>query len=156
MRSALLLIPLLAVAGCGFRGVESLPLPGAADLGERPYPVTIEFADALDLVPHALCKVNDVTVGKVTAVELIAWRAEVVCTTRVVTRSRDDTLADLRHLRALLAGLDAARTSVARNLDTALTFPFPPSATGLLKGDYGNADVTVDLSPGTTLENVTR
>ncbi|NUR91035.1 MAG: MCE family protein, partial [Nonomuraea sp.] len=73
---------LLTVPGCGFEGVSSLPLPGGADLGDHPYAVTIEFADALDLVPQSLCKVNDVTVGKVTAISLVDWHAEVVCTLR--------------------------------------------------------------------------
>lgn len=74
---------LLVVSGCGFEGVQSLPLPGGADLGESPREVRIEFSDALDLVPQSLCKVNDVTVGKVSAVELSdGWRAEVTCEVR--------------------------------------------------------------------------
>ncbi|MBB5075133.1 MCE family protein [Nonomuraea endophytica] len=319
MKTPVAIMALLLAAGCGFEGVQSLPLPGGADLGHNPREVTIEFADALDLVPHSLCKLNDVTVGKVTAIELAAgWRAEVTCTvradaalpagtgaaisqtsllgekfvklvpagagslngriplsrttqtaeveqvlaaasllvngggleqlatintelgamldgrtgtvrnllrrldafaaaldgskgdivrlignldrltatlaaqrqtlravatdigpavkqlrrqradltrmltalarlgrtaTRVVTRSQDDTLANLAHLRALLADLDRARHELAANLGTALTFPFPGSATGLLRGDYGNVDVTVDLTPSTTLDN---
>ncbi|MFI6602660.1 MCE family protein [Nonomuraea sp. NPDC050536] len=314
MRRLLALGLLLALSGCGFEGASSLPLPGGADLGDRPYPVTIEFADALDLVPQSLCKVNDVTVGKVTAVELAgSWRAEVVCTvrgdvalpslttaaisqtsllgekfvslepagqgrlaghiplartsqtaeveqvlaaasllvngggldqlatintelgnvmngrgarlrdllrrldtfaagldgskgdivrlighldrltatlsgqratiaavateigpavkqlrrqredltrmlgsldrlgrtaSRVVTRSGEDTLADLARLRELLTNLDKARNSIAKELSTALTFPFPGSVSTLLRGDYGNADVTVDLTGG--------
>lgn len=322
MRRFLAATLVLAASGCDFQGVQSLPLPGGADVGDRPREVVIEFADALDLVPQSLCKVNDVTVGKVTAIELNSFtKAEVVCEVRgdvdlpaastaaisqtsllgekfvaiqpvgggrlggriplgrttqtaeveqvlaaastlvngggldqiatlstelgavldgrtgrlkgllrrldtfaagldgskgeivrliggldrlsgvlarqrrtltrvateigpavrqlrrqredltrmlagldrlgrtattVVARSQEDTLANLRRLRVLLANLDRAKQSVARGLSTALTFPFPGSVTGLLKGDYGNADVTLDLSPGTTLENLTR
>lgn len=309
-----LLVVLLAAAGCA---VQDMPLPGGADLGERPREVTIEFADALDLVPQSLCKVDDVDVGKVTSIELVSWRAEVVCTVRgdvelppatgaaiaqtsllgekyvrlepagrgpaatriplartgqgaeveqvlaaaslvvnggglerlgtitreldqvlgvrtgrlrsllrrletfaagldrskgdivrligdldrvaatlaartgtidavatrigpavrqlrrgredltglvrglgelgrtaerVVRRSHDDTLANLRHLRALLAQLDRAKRDIARGLGTAITFPFPTA--GMVRGDYGNVDVTLDLSPSTTLENL--
>ncbi|GAA0948187.1 MCE family protein [Nonomuraea longicatena] len=306
--------------GCGFEGVQSLPLPGGADLGERPRAITIEFADALDLVPQSLCKVNDVTVGKVDAVRLGAgWRAEVVCevrgdvavparstaaiaqtsllgekfvaltpigtgpaatriplsatsrsaeveqvlaaaslvvngggleqaatinaelgkaldgrtgafrrllrrldtftagldaskadivrllgdldrlaatlaaqrrtiaraatdlgpaisqlsrqrkdltamlvslgrvgrtATRVVGRSQEDTLANLRALRRVLDHLDRTKHLLARNLDYALTFPFPGSATDLLRGDYGNTHVTVDLTPETAVGNL--
>lgn len=313
MRRVLAATLLLAVPGCGFQGVQSLPLPGGADLGDRPRAVVIEFADALDLVPQSLCKVNDVTIGKVTSIELnAASRAEVVCTirgdaelpgdtgaaiaqtsllgekfvrfdpsgqgrlgdriplarttrtaeveqvlaaastlvngggldqlatinselgavldgrtnrlkgllrrldtfaggldgskgeivrlidnldrltgtlagqrrtltrvateigpavtqlrrqredltrmlasldrlgrttTRVINHSQGDTLANLRRLRTLLANLDKAKRSIAKGLPTALTFPFPGSVTGLLKGDYGNADVTLDLVP---------
>lgn len=74
--------------------------------------------------------------------------------TRVVERSGDDTLANLRDLRSLLTQLDRARHDLAGGLGTALTFPFPSSATDLLRGDYGNVDVTVDLTPATTLDNL--
>ncbi|MFF8099373.1 MCE family protein [Streptomyces sp. NPDC016640] len=53
-----------------FDGIEDLPLPGGADLGERPYTVTAELRDVLSLVPQSAVKVNDVAVGRVTAVEL--------------------------------------------------------------------------------------
>ncbi|MGW4411059.1 MCE family protein [Nonomuraea sp. NPDC004702] len=321
MRGLLVLALLLAtLAGCGFEGVASLPLPGGADLGARPYAVTIRFADALDLVPRSPCKVDDVTVGEVTGVELgDDWRADVVCqvrgdvalpdrtsaaisqtsllgekfvellpagggrlngpipvartsttaeveevlsaasllvdgggldqlatvnreladvldgrsarlkdllrrlgafaagldgsrkqivrlidaldgltgtlaaqratiratateigpavallkgqragltamlaaldrlgrtATRVVERSQADALADLRHLRELLLNLDRARDSVASGLATAITFPFPGSASSMLRGDYANTDLTVDASPGATLRNL--
>ncbi|WP_239569230.1 MCE family protein [Streptomyces sp. G44] len=62
-----------------FDGIEDLPLPGGADLGSHPYTVTAEFDDALSLVPHAAVKVNDVAVGRVTAIRLDgdAWSARV-------------------------------------------------------------------------------
>ncbi|WHT17520.1 MCE family protein [Crossiella sp. CA-258035] len=63
----------LLATGCGvggFDGLYNLPLPGGADLGERPYRVTAQFRDVLDLVPQAAVKVNDVAVGKVERIEL--------------------------------------------------------------------------------------
>jgi len=80
------LIPVLAsvalLAGCGsggFDGVYTMPLPGGADLGDRPYRVTVRFKDVLDLVPQAGVKVNDVAVGKVEKIDLApdGWTAEV-------------------------------------------------------------------------------
>ncbi|MEU7468016.1 MCE family protein [Streptomyces sp. NPDC044984] len=53
-----------------FDGIEDLPLPGGADLGDHPYTVTAELRDVLSLVPQSAVKVNDVAVGRVTAVEL--------------------------------------------------------------------------------------
>ncbi|CAL9573882.1 MCE family protein [Streptomyces sp. enrichment culture] len=53
-----------------FDGLEDLPLPGGADLGDRPYTVTAELQDVLSLVPHAAVKVNDVAVGRVTGIDL--------------------------------------------------------------------------------------
>ncbi|MFD3729923.1 MlaD family protein [Streptomyces sp. NPDC058632] len=53
-----------------FDGIEDLPLPGGADLGDHPYTVTAELHDVLSLVPQSAVKVNDVAVGRVTAVDL--------------------------------------------------------------------------------------
>ncbi|MFJ2932345.1 MCE family protein [Streptomyces sp. NPDC087219] len=62
-----------------FDGIEDLPLPGGADLGPHPYTVTAELDDVLSLVPQSAVKVNDVAVGRVTAIELGAdtWSARV-------------------------------------------------------------------------------
>ncbi|WP_369148885.1 MCE family protein [Streptomyces sp. R44] len=53
-----------------FDGIEDLPLPGGADLGPHPYTVTAELDDVLSLVPQSAVKVDDVAVGRVTAIEL--------------------------------------------------------------------------------------
>jgi phospholipid/cholesterol/gamma-HCH transport system substrate-binding protein len=58
------------LSGCGFKGLYSAPLPGGANLGNHPYSVTGYFTDVLDLVPQSAVKVNDVPVGKVTAISL--------------------------------------------------------------------------------------
>jgi phospholipid/cholesterol/gamma-HCH transport system substrate-binding protein len=73
--AAVLAVGALALSGCGFRGLYSAPLPGGADLGSHPYTVTAYFADVLDLVPQSAVKVNDVAVGKVTAISLADCRA---------------------------------------------------------------------------------
>ncbi|WNV90913.1 MCE family protein [Umezawaea sp. Da 62-37] len=70
------------LAGCGsggFDGVYTMPLPGGADLGDRPYRVKVRFKDVLDLVPQAGVKVDDVAVGKVEGIDLApdGWTAEV-------------------------------------------------------------------------------
>ncbi|MFI6496199.1 MCE family protein [Nonomuraea typhae] len=67
------------LAGCGFGGIRDVPLPGGADLGERPYTVTAEFETVLDLVPQAAVRVNDVAVGRVTQITLPkdGWTARV-------------------------------------------------------------------------------
>jgi phospholipid/cholesterol/gamma-HCH transport system substrate-binding protein len=70
------------LAGCGsggFDGIYTMPLPGGADLGDRPYRVKVQFKDVLDLVPQAGVKVNDVAVGKVEKIDIASdgWTAEV-------------------------------------------------------------------------------
>ncbi|MCG8919360.1 MCE family protein [Actinokineospora sp. PR83] len=57
------------LAGCG-GGLYDVDLPGGADVGDRPYHVTADFKDVLDLVPQSGVKVNDVAIGKVEAIEL--------------------------------------------------------------------------------------
>ncbi len=71
------------LAGCGsggFSGMYQLPLPGGADLGDRPYRVVAHFGDVLDLVPQAGVKVHDVAVGRVERVELAADNTTAVVT----------------------------------------------------------------------------
>ncbi|MGW5053310.1 MCE family protein [Actinokineospora sp. NPDC004072] len=80
MRRALLAVlgSAALVSGCGFTGIYDLPLPGGADLGDRPYSVRVQFRDVLDLVPQSAVKVNEVSVGRVDSVGLAAdgWTAE--------------------------------------------------------------------------------
>lgn len=81
--SALVALPLaVLVAGCGSGGVYDFPLPGGADVGDRPYTVTVQFQDVLDLVPRSMVKVDGVEVGRVESVALAAdgWTADVLIT----------------------------------------------------------------------------
>ena len=66
------------LTGCGFDGLQDLPLPGGAAAGDDAYRVTVQFRDVLDLVPQSSVKVNNVTVGAVEKIELDGWRARVV------------------------------------------------------------------------------
>ncbi|MFF2848116.1 MCE family protein [Streptomyces sp. NPDC058001] len=65
-----LVIGVFTVPTPSFGGIEDLPLPGGADLGSHPYTVTAEIKDVLSLVPQSSVKVNDVAVGRVTAIDL--------------------------------------------------------------------------------------
>ena len=84
---------LTAVAGCSFRGAESLPLPGGPNLGGHPYEVSIDFANVLDLVPHSVVKVNDVSIGEVTGIRLDGWHARVTCKVRGDVALPDNAIA---------------------------------------------------------------
>lgn len=87
------LVSAVAVAGCGFEGVHSLPLPGGVATGPDAYSVTAEFADVTDLVPRAAVKVNDVTVGTVEDIRLDGWHAEVICRIKKNVRLPDNAVA---------------------------------------------------------------
>lgn len=60
---------LVALAGCGFKGAYSLPLPGGAAHGKT-YHVTAIFQDVQDLTVQAAVRVNDVAVGNVTSIDV--------------------------------------------------------------------------------------
>src|SRR3954466_14977153 len=77
--SAATLAAALAASGCGFHGVYSLPLPGAEANGAHTYTVNVQLADVLDLVPYSAVKVNDATVGHITAIKVQGSHALVAC-----------------------------------------------------------------------------
>ncbi len=65
--ATLVAVGAVALSGCQFRGAASFPLPGGVGGG---YDVKVEFTDVLDLVQQSSVKVNDVTVGSVSKIEL--------------------------------------------------------------------------------------
>ncbi|MGZ8176917.1 MCE family protein [Williamsia sp. SKLECPSW1] len=73
------LVAALVMTGCS-GGIYSVPLPGGADTGDNPRTYKIQFADVLDLVPQSAVKLDGVTVGKVTKIEIAPdqWSAQVV------------------------------------------------------------------------------
>lgn len=82
MKARPVLVALAAVAvtsGCGFHGVYSLPLPGAAAKGAHTYTVRVQLADVLDLVPYSAVKVNAATVGHVRSISVEGRHAVVAC-----------------------------------------------------------------------------
>jgi phospholipid/cholesterol/gamma-HCH transport system substrate-binding protein len=70
---------LAALTGCGvlrdFRGANSFPLPGTKGGGAGSYTVRAEMPDVENLERNSRVRVNDVTLGKVTNVELQGWHA---------------------------------------------------------------------------------
>lgn len=90
----------VALSGCDF-DVYSLPLPGGTDVGDDPIRVTVQFQDVLDLVPQSTVKVNDVSVGKVTAIDLDGYTAEVELELRKDTELPENTVAEIRQTSLL-------------------------------------------------------
>ena len=90
----------LALSGCDF-DVYSLPLPGGADLGDDPYTVKVEFRDVLDLVPQSSVKVDDVTVGKVTDIDVDGYKAKVTLALRDSVKLPDNAEAEIRQTSLL-------------------------------------------------------
>jgi phospholipid/cholesterol/gamma-HCH transport system substrate-binding protein len=74
----------LLLGGCGFAGMQDLPLPGGPDVGDDSYRVTAEFDDVLSLARDSTVKLDGVTVGRVDGIGRDGWKA------RVTLRLRGD------------------------------------------------------------------
>ncbi len=73
--------------------------------------------------------------------------------TRVITASKDNTVADLKALEPTLAQLTKAGDDLPNSLRLLLSFPFPDDATqGAIKGDYANLHATLDLNVAELLQ----
>lgn len=64
-----------ALTGCGYRGLNSGPLPGTAGGGPGSYTIQVQLPDVVSLQPNSRVRVGDVTVGNVTAIQQQGWHA---------------------------------------------------------------------------------
>ncbi|MFT3900966.1 MAG: MCE family protein [Gordonia sp. (in: high G+C Gram-positive bacteria)] len=73
----------IAVTGIGLlsscSGLQSVPLPGGASVGDNPNHYVVKFDDILDLVPQTLVKKDGIVVGRVTDISIAPdeWQASV-------------------------------------------------------------------------------
>ncbi|MFF0493317.1 MCE family protein [Nocardia sp. NPDC003482] len=85
--AAIGLAVLLGATGCQWDGLNSLPMPGAAGTGEGSWRVRIQMPNVTTLTRNSPVKVDDVTVGTVTDIEVEDWHALVT-----VSLDKDVTL----------------------------------------------------------------
>jgi phospholipid/cholesterol/gamma-HCH transport system substrate-binding protein len=64
-----------SLAGCGWRGLNSLPLPGTQGGGPGSYEIQAQLPDVTNIQPNSRVRVNDVTVGTVTKIQRQDWHA---------------------------------------------------------------------------------
>lgn len=76
-RVVALLLGVVLLSGCEFRGMQDLPLPGSPDVGDDSYAVTAEFANVLSLAEESTVKLDGVTVGRVETIGRDGWHAKV-------------------------------------------------------------------------------
>jgi phospholipid/cholesterol/gamma-HCH transport system substrate-binding protein len=96
----LLVTASVVLSGCDFN-VYELPLPGGTDVGENPITVTVMFDDVLDLVPKSSVKVNDVSVGQVSDVQLDGYVAKVTLELQDDVELPDNAVAQIRQTSLL-------------------------------------------------------
>ena len=65
--------------------------------------------------------------------------------TDVIRRSQANTVADLRALQPILRNLVEAGDALPGSLRILLTIPFADNSLNVIKGDFANIDVTLDL-----------
>ncbi|HEX9833453.1 MAG TPA: MCE family protein [Mycobacterium sp.] len=70
-----LLVTSMVVAGCGWRGLNSLPLPGTSGDTAGGYTIQAQLPDVNNIQPNSRVRVGDVTIGNVTKVERQGWHA---------------------------------------------------------------------------------
>ena len=63
------------LAGCGWRGLNSLPMPGTEGGGPGSYQVQAQLPDITNIQENSRVRVDDVTVGTVTKIERQGWHA---------------------------------------------------------------------------------
>lgn len=117
----------LVLSGCS---IYDVPLPGGADVGSNPMTIKADFRDVLDLVPQSTVKVNDVTVGKITAVTLKGYVAEVTMKLPKNTDLPANTVASIR------------QTSLLGEKFVSLAPPSQPSTSRLHNGSVIGLDNT--------------
>lgn len=66
---------LAAVSGCGWRGLNSLPLPGTEGNGPGSFVIQAQMPDVNNIQPNSRVRVADVTVGHVARIERQGWHA---------------------------------------------------------------------------------
>lgn len=71
-----------------------------------------------------------------------------------LNRSRDDIVADLHALVPILRRLVEAGQNLPKAMTTMATYPFTPYAANVVKGDYFNSDVRIDLDLSNLVENL--
>jgi phospholipid/cholesterol/gamma-HCH transport system substrate-binding protein len=73
--TALVMVAVSCLAGCGWRGLNSIPLPGTQGQGPGAYTIQAQLPDVDNLQQNSRVRVGDVTVGTVTHITRQGWHA---------------------------------------------------------------------------------
>lgn len=125
----------VALSGCGFEGIQSMPLPGTVGTGEGIYQLTVELPDVGTLVENADVKVDDVVVGTVTDLAVDQWHAKATISLREETALPTDSTARVGYNSLLGAAFleltpgEGRSSAQARQLQGGDTIPLVQSGT---------------------------
>ena len=65
--------------------------------------------------------------------------------TRVINATKDDLLADLRHLQPVLREIAKANEEIPEALGLLISFPFPIESNDIVHGDYANTSIVFSV-----------
>jgi phospholipid/cholesterol/gamma-HCH transport system substrate-binding protein len=71
----MLIVTLVMITGCSWRGLNSLPLPGTEGGGPGSFVIQAQLPDVNNIQPNSRVRVGDVSVGTVTKIERQGWHA---------------------------------------------------------------------------------
>ncbi|MEJ7635502.1 MCE family protein [Aeromicrobium sp.] len=128
--TGVVLSALLAVSGCGFTGVNSIPLPLSKGGGSDATTVTIYLADAANLVANSEVRFDEVVVGSVRSIVFDGWKAKLTVGLESDARVPADATAKIG--QKSLLGAEYLELSAPSNADEAF----------LAKGDVIDLDRT--------------
>src|SRR6185437_3474748 len=66
---------LCLLTGCGWKGLNTLRLPGTQGVGKDAYTIQAQLPDVVDIQPNTRVRVADVNIGNVTKIEVQDWHA---------------------------------------------------------------------------------
>ena len=75
MAHLMMVVVVVAIPGCSWRGLNSLPLPGTQGTGPGSFLIRAQLPDVNNIEPNSRVRVADVTVGHVTKIERQGWHA---------------------------------------------------------------------------------
>jgi phospholipid/cholesterol/gamma-HCH transport system substrate-binding protein len=99
----------LATAGCGFSGLNSLSLPGTVGRGHDSAVYHVEFPNVGTLEANSPVMIADVVVGSVVSMRVVDWHAEVEISVRpgtVVPANAQATIGQTSLLGSMHVALD--------------------------------------------------
>ena len=70
-----IVVVVAGISGCGWHGLNSLPLPGTEGGGPGSFVIQAQMPDDSNIQPNSRVRVADVTVGNVTKIERQGWHA---------------------------------------------------------------------------------
>lgn len=105
------------------------------------------LGSALDTIPSGLRVLSDQRPKLTATLRQLSTLSETAVP--LIAETKEDTVANLRHLAPVLGQLSKNGDEIASSLEIATDFPFPSNAQSVIKGDYGGMFGTININADT-------